>query len=138
MIAPLLLLQAATTAVPLPDALPRQELPARGCAAFLWSREDRQLIAMATADPAGLRVSIGGKVQDLARVAQAGIGGFGFAGTTRYAAGTTSATLDLTIAARADLTQGAAVPDATLTIAREGVDTLVLPVAGLIGCAPQR
>jgi hypothetical protein len=137
MIALLLALQAAP-APSLPDALPRQALPASGCAAFLWSRDDRRLVAMAIADPAGLRLSFGGKPADYPRTTQVGVGGFGFAGTTGYRLGATTATLDLTIAARGDLADGAAVPEATLTIARDGADTLVLPVAGLIGCAPKR
>lgn len=47
------------------------------------------------------------------------------------------ATLDLTFATRADLTDGGGVPEATLTIARDGADVMVLPVAGMIGCAPR-
>lgn len=129
----LLVLQAAVA--PLPGALPRQALPATGCAAYLWSRDDRRLVAVATADPASLRLSLGGMVVDVARTAQSGTGGFGFAGTTTYRSGDTSATLDLTIATQADLTAGATVPEATLTIGRDGADTLVLPVAGMIGCA---
>ena len=48
-------------------ALPKQDLPAKGCAAYLWTRGPSQaLIAMAVADPATIRLTIDGKVQDFA------------------------------------------------------------------------
>jgi hypothetical protein len=116
--------------------LPKQDLPAKGCAAFLWSASGtRALIAMATADPAQLRLSIGGAVTDLARDQQQGTGGFGFADTADYKSGDTSATLDMTIVARGDLKDGASVPEGTLRLDRTGQDSVVLPVVGLIGCA---
>ena len=139
MIALLLALQAVSAPPSLaPDALGRQALPERGCAAYLWSVSDRRLVAMASADPAELRVSLGGRVLDAARESQSGVGGFGFAGATSYRYGDLSMTLQLTIQARADLADGATAPAGTLTIARAGADTVVLPVAGLIGCAPAR
>lgn len=128
----------AQTAPPVLDALGRQALPRQGCAAYLWSVADRRLVAMATADPAGLKLSIAGSAADHPRESQSGVGGFGFAETTVYRRGEVAATLEMTIATRADLADGATVPNATLTIARTGADTLVLPVAGLIGCAPTR
>ena len=116
-------------------AIPRQTLPEHGCAAFLWSvGTTRALVAMANADPAMLRLSIDGTITDLARDTQQGAAGFGFAETTAYRAGTTTATLVMTVAVRSDLKEGAAVPQATLRLDREGKDSLVLPVAGLIGC----
>ena len=72
---------------------------------------------------------------DLPRVGQVGVGGYGLAATTTYQAGPVVATLSMTIAARDDLAAGATVPQATLTLRREGSDELVQPVAGLIGCA---
>lgn len=116
--------------------LPKQQLPARGCAAYLWSRSTTHaLVAMASADPAQLRISLDGTIADYPRAAQQGLGGFGFARTTTYRAGDVTAILEMTIQAQADLTQGAAVPSATLTLERPGKDTVVLPVGGLIGCA---
>lgn len=140
MIALLIALQAAAapTAPPNLDALDRQALPRQGCAVYLWSVADRRLVAMAGADPAELTLSIGGRAATYPRESQSGIGGFGFAETTGYRRGDVSATLELTIATRTDLTDGATVPRGTLTVARAGSDTLVLPVAGLIGCAPAR
>lgn len=129
-----LLLQAAAV-LPSPGVLPRQDLPPRGCAAFLWSVADRSLVAMASADAATLRVSIDGGVIDIARASESGVGDYGFAGVTGYAGRGLSATLDMTIARRTDLAAGAAVPSGTLTIARAGQDSVVVPVAGLIGCA---
>lgn len=126
-----LLLQAA----PVLDALPKQALPAKGCAAYLWSVADRRFVAMASAEPASLRLSLDGKVIDAARASQSGQGDYGFAGQMGYASGETVATLEMTITRRADLIAGAAVPSGTLTIVRGGGDSLVVPVAGLIGCA---
>ncbi|MDB5706817.1 MAG: hypothetical protein JWN66_3933 [Sphingomonas bacterium] len=116
--------------------LPKQELPARGCAAFLWTTNGtRALVAMATADPAQLRLSIGGTITDLPRDQQQGLGGFGFADTAEYKVGDVTATLDMKITARGDLKDGASVPEGTLRLDRTGQDSVVLPVVGLIGCA---
>lgn len=118
--------------------LPRQSLPDRGCAAYLFSAgQTRTLAAVATADPPTLRIALDGKVADYPRAAQAGVGALGLSGTTVYHAGDVTATLDMTIATPADLLDGAAVPAATLRIERPGRDGLVLPLGGLIGCAKQ-
>jgi len=144
MIAMLLALQASTTAPPPSAATPapmlgvieRQELPATGCAVFLWSSAgDRTLVAMATATPARIRLSpFGGPVTDLARVGGEGPASFGFAQSATYKAGAVTVTLSLTIATRADLTAGAAVPQGALMLEAPGRDAVVVPVAGLIGC----
>lgn len=126
-----------------PDGLPlgaigKQALPARGCAAFLWTRgPDHRLVAMALADPAQLRLALDGPAADFARSASSGANGYGFAGSTEYRRGDATATLAMTIAPRDDLAGGASVPDAILTIDRAGRDTVVVPVAGMIGCAAQ-
>ncbi len=128
-----LLIQAA--AAPTLGAIGTQQLPANGCAAYLWSASDRRLVAMASADPAQLRIALDGKVPvELPRVGQHGEGGFGLAASTDYRGGEVAATLDLTIAARADLKDGATVPQATLRIDQAGRDTVIVPLAGLIGC----
>jgi hypothetical protein len=117
--------------------LPKQQLPASGCAAYLWSDgTTKALVAMASADPAQLRLSIDGAITDLPRTAQQSTGGLGFAGTTTYQTGGVTVRLDMTIQTQRDLTQGAAVPTGTLTLQRPGKDIVVLPVGGLIGCAP--
>ena len=136
MIALLLALQAAGIDGTPVGALPRQDLPVSGCAAYLWtSGEPRQLVAMASASPAQIRMTVDGKQLDLPRDREQGAGALGFAGTTHYKLGDVAATLDLTIETRASLAGGAVVPSATLSLDRPGRDSVVLPVAGLIGCA---
>lgn len=112
----------------------KQAMPARGCAAYLWSTGDRALVAMATADSARLRLAVDGKPVDYARVDEGGPGGYGFAGVTTYRGGDLTVALDMTIVTREDLASGAMVPNATLRLERPGRDTIVLPVAGMIGC----
>jgi len=121
--------------VPIPGTLPKQALPARGCAVYLWSAEDRRLVAMAGADPATLRLVLDGKIVDIARAEQAGGAGFGFGDSTTYRRDDITATLAIQIATRSDLVDGAIVPTATLSLAKGGGDALVVPVGGLIGCA---
>ena len=126
-------LQSTVDGLPI-GALPQQDLPAKGCAAFFWTGGNTHaLVAVANADPAQLRLSIGGTVTDFARAAQQGIGGFGFAGVTEYQAGEVKATLDMTITTRPDLKDGAAA-SATLAIDRPGQDGIVVPLGGLIAC----
>lgn len=117
-------------------AIPRQDLPARGCAAYLWTASGtRTLVAMAQADPARLRLSIGGTIVDLERQAQVGAGGFGFAAASDYGGGSVSAKLTMRIETRESISAGAVVPEATLQLDRAGQDTVIVPVAGMIGCA---
>ena len=115
--------------------LPKQELPPKGCAAFLWTTSGtRTLVAMATADPAQLRLSLGGTVTDLARASQQGDAGFGFANSAEYGSADITATLDMTVVARGDIKDGAQVSGGTLRLDRKGQDGVVLPIVGLIGC----
>uniref|UniRef100_UPI0035C97B28 hypothetical protein n=1 Tax=uncultured Sphingomonas sp. TaxID=158754 RepID=UPI0035C97B28 len=117
-------------------AIPRQDLPAKGCAAYLWTASGtRALVAMAVADPARLRLSIGGTLTDLDRSAQVGASGFGFAEKNEYGGGALVAKLTMKIEARASISAGAIVPEGLLQIDRAGQDTIMLPVAGIIGCA---
>ena len=57
-----------------------------------------------------------------------------FGGVTVYRGGDVTATLDMAVAVRADISAGATVTSATLRIDRPGRDTVVMPVGGLIGC----
>lgn len=116
-------------------AIGKQAMPAKGCAAFLWAAADRTLVAMAVADTARIRVAVDGKPVDYARTDEAGPGGFGFAGVTTYRGGDLTIVLDMTVVSRDELTAGAMVPNATVRIDRPGRDTVVLPLAGMIGCA---
>lgn len=136
--------QPASTPTPLPasvDGLPigaiaKQELPARGCAAYLWTTTpSHALVAMAVADPSTIRLSVDGAPRDFAMTAQNGTSGYGFSQTITYQGGDVTAVLDMTIATRADMPGGASVPEATLRVDRPGKDSIVVPVAGLIGCA---
>ena len=145
MIAPLLALalQAAapaappivSAAAPLLGPIGQQALPAKGCAAYLWSTADRQLVAMASVDRGTLRVSVGGKTIDLARSAVSGTAPLGFAASTEYRGEGMSARLTMAVVQQEGLTAGARVPSGALHIDRPGADGVVVPVAGLIGCA---
>ncbi len=80
--APAAPLPASVDGLPI-GAIPKQQLPAKGCAAFLWSlTPSHALIAMAGADPATIRLSIGGGQKDFAMTAQNGGGTLGFSRTT--------------------------------------------------------
>jgi hypothetical protein len=129
---------AAPSANPGPGplaAIGQQKLPAKGCAAYLWNVDgNRQLVAMASADPAQIRLAIDGKTTDYAVSTQSPAIGFGFGGVTQYRGGDVTATLDMAVATRADISAGATVTSATLRIDRPGRDTIVVPVGGLIGC----
>ncbi|MBA4047423.1 MAG: hypothetical protein C0476_02640 [Sphingomonas sp.] len=117
-------------------AIPKQDLPQTGCAAFFWTAtQTRTLIAMASSDPARIRFAPEGKLVDLVRVRQSGPGDFGFLAQTAYAGGDLTVTIEMAIARRGDLTQGGVVEGGTITIAREGADSLIVPVVGIIGCA---
>lgn len=128
---------------PLPtsvDGLPigplaRQQLPVGGCAAFLWSKTPSgALIAMVTANPGQVRFAPYGLVTDLVRTTQSGGGVLGFAATSGYAGGDLRVTIDIDVALRDDLKDGAAIPEGTLRFERDGQDAVVVPVAGIVGC----
>ena len=75
-------------------AIGQQKLPVRGCAAYLWTLDgNRQMVAMASADPAQVRLAIDGKVADYARATQSDSIGFGFGGITQYRGDDLTATL---------------------------------------------
>jgi hypothetical protein len=115
--------------------IPKQTLPTGSCAAFLWSQTPSQgLIAMISASPAGIRFSPGGIVTDLVRVGQTGEAQFGLAATTDYAGGDFRVTVEMEIVKRGDLTDGAAVPRATMRVDQAGKDSVIVPAAGIIGC----
>ena len=118
-------------------AIGRQALPPTGCAVYLWTRaETPQLVGMAAAEPGVLRVSLDGKPLDLPRTGTQGTTARGFAAVSRYAAGEVSATLELVAVERPDLSDGALVQEAMLTVGKAGQDATVTPLGGLIGCAP--
>jgi hypothetical protein len=131
----LLLAAAAIEGTPL-GVLAPQEMPAKGCAAYLFTGDgSKRFVAMASAEAGTLRLVLDGATVDAARSGQTGAGGYGFAASTEYRGAELTATLELTSAPRADLTNGAVVPQATLRIDREGKDGVVTPLVGIIGCA---
>lgn len=137
MIAALLLLLAADPVASIDGlpigALPRQALPEKGCAAYLFTGGTTRAFAAMVA-PESLRLAIEGKVIDLPRTTQDGPVAHGLSRDTEYRSGDVAATLSLTIVDRPDLTQGAAVESALLTLERAGRDVVAVPLAGLVGC----
>jgi hypothetical protein len=115
--------------------LPRQELAVGQCAAFLWTQTPgHALVAMVSATPALIRYAPDGVVTDLPRTAMSGDDTYGLTPKSSYAGSGASIDINLTIEQRAALKDGAAVPEGTISISRAGADTVVVPVAGLIGC----
>lgn len=134
MLAFALALAASVNGLPLGELAP-QALPPSGCAAYLFTTgEKRHFVAVASAG--SIRVALDGKPVDLPRAAQVGAAGYGLAADTEYRAGDLLAALALTVSERSDLRDGAAVPAATLRIDRPGQDGVVVPLVGMIGCAP--
>ena len=118
-------------------AIGPQSLPPAGCAAFLWTRDQTpQLVGMLVAEPGRLRLNVNGRTLDLPRAHAEGATARGFPGLSRYAAGDVVASIELVAADRSDLADGALVEEATLTLTRADADTTVVPLGGLIGCAP--
>ena len=114
--------------------LPRQSLPKTGCAAYLFTTgETRAFAAMAAPDR--LRLSLDGKPLDLAPAAQSGPVRHGLSSDVDYRAEGVTARLSMTIVDRPDLTAGAQVVEALLTLDRAGRDSIAVPLAGLVGCA---
>lgn len=136
MIAALLLLAlqgaAAIDGLPI-GALPRQDLPKRGCAAYLFTVGPTRAFA-AMASPASLRIALDGKAVDLARAGGGGAEAHGLSRDGQYRADGIVARLSMTIVDRPDLAQGAAVTDAVLTLERAGKDAVAVPLAGMVGC----
>lgn len=125
---------AQAAAVPVLGTLPKQSLPEKGCAAYLWAVQDQRFVAMV--EPGRLRVMLDGKQADLPAAEAGGTGALGLASTTRYAGEGVTATLDMTITQRETLQDGAIVSDATIRLARGNQDEIIVPVGGLVGCAP--
>ena len=113
--------------------LARQALPAKGCAAYLFTTGQTKVLA-AMAGAQALRLALDGTAADYPRVGPAGAESLGLPAQGVYRAGAVTATLDMTVERRDDLTAGAMIPVATLRIDREGHDTVVVPLAGMVGC----
>ena len=115
--------------------LPPQVLPPQSCALFLWDRASRRRIVMAVANPATVSVIVDGKPLTFAATgAGEGDAVMQFAPRRRFGNDTIEISLDLAITASEG--GGAVIRDGTVSFARRGGDTVVAPVAGLIGCVP--
>ena len=137
MLLSILALAQAVPTVPAPPVLgvlPRQTLPERGCAAYLWAVQDQRFVAMV--EPGRLRIMLVGKPTDLAAAEAGGGATLGLASTTRYAGAGVTAMLDMTITQRETLQDGAIVSDASIRLTRGNQDEIIVPVGGLVGCAP--
>lgn len=122
------------------DELPPQRLAPQQCALFLWDRDSQRRIAMASSAPPapaagaspGLTIVTGGRIQRLAATDSAGVPVLGFAPHASYRGGDLTITTDLGI--EPTPVGGAIVRDGTLTLTLADGTTVVVPVAGLIGC----
>lgn len=136
----LLLALAAVAALPPPaplGILPRQQLAAGSCAAFLWQVADAPpLLAMIKTVPTGgLRIVIDGREVELARAeVQPSAAVRGLSPAARYAGDGISVTTALTVEERANLANGALIPSGSLTIERTSGDAVVVPVSGMLAC----
>lgn len=115
-------------------ALPRQDLPKAGCAAYLFTTGETRAFAAMVA-PDRLRLSLDGRMVDVARTGQSGAVRHGLPSDSDYRAEGLAARLSMTIADRPDLAGGAQVSEALLTLDRQGKDSIAVPLAGLVGCA---
>jgi len=122
-------------ALPL-GALPRQDLKASECAIFLWKTgEGARLLLVAWPDPPRARVLLEGSQVDLPRLPESGDTPAAARDShARYGDGDTTLTFDLTIEARAGLTDGALIPFGSLAYEKRGGESIVVPVRGLLGC----
>lgn len=132
-----LLLAAAAppAASPLPlGELPPQVLARQSCALFLWERATRRRLVMAVAAPAGIRVTVGGRLAVLPQVGAEGTAVLGFAPRTRYAGAGLAISLDLVISPGDNGAGGAVIRDGVVAVTSGDGTTVVAPVAGLVGC----
>jgi hypothetical protein len=115
--------------------LPPQPALAGQCALFIWVRaEPPQRVAMAREQPASLRIIIDGTQRDLPLLGRQGEPVAGFAPKSHYGDATITVRLDLAIVVRDGLSQGAVFNQGVLRLERQGGESAVYPVGGLIGC----
>lgn len=116
-------------------ALPPQPLPAKGCAAYLFTTgTTKALAATYDAETGRLRIVLDGVVTDLPRVAASGPVALGLSEESDFRGETVTAVLTMTVREQNGLTRGALVPEALLRIDRMGQDGIAVPLAGLVGC----
>ena len=104
--------------------LPQQTLQSGHCVTFLWTRtEPPRRVAMADETARTLRIVRGRKSLDLAS-----------AGQGLYAIEGLSITLDLDIADREGVTNGAIINQGAMRVEEAGKDSVVVPVGGIRAC----
>lgn len=131
----------AASALPPQSALPLAELPAQAlpkgrCALFLWERTagPPRRILMATAQPGLARIVWRGATVDLAQTGGSGDAVFGLTPRAGYAGSGVAIDLDLDFAGGSPLAGGLVVREGSLAFTPAGGDTVIVGVAGLIGC----
>jgi hypothetical protein len=126
---------AAQSPLPLAE-LPPQTLPDGRCALFLWERTDGpgRRILMATAAPGLVRIVWRGVSTDLPQTAASGEPLLGLSPKASYGDARLSIDLDLDFAGGTPLAGGHVVREGSLAFTPAGGDSVVVGVAGLIGC----
>lgn len=115
--------------------LPPQTLAPGQCALFLWERApSARRLAMLSAAPPFARVMTATGLRDLAQTGGAGEPRFGLTPEASYADGALSLSVDLRFEEAQGLVGGALARDGALSVATAGGETVVIPVAGILGC----
>jgi hypothetical protein len=115
--------------------LPPQTLAPGQCALFLWERApSARRLAMLSAAPPYARVMTAAGVRDLAQTGGAGEPRFGLTPEASYADATLALRVNLRFEEAQGLVGGALARDGALSIETPGGDTVVVPVAGILGC----
>jgi hypothetical protein len=133
-------LRATAATAPVPLQAMFEELPAQGlrtgqCALALWSRQAQPLrFLMTLSDPAVARVRMGGKLLELARVAQTGQPVYGQFPDQRYEGDGLTLSVSFSTQSLAALTGGAVVSSAMVEYSDAQGWTAIVPAAGMIAC----
>ncbi len=115
--------------------LPVQNLTTGQCGMVLWQRmEPARRIIFIVNTPAEARLVHKGKVVRLTRTDMSGGMQFGHAPQQRFDGRDVSLEIDVKIAQREGLVDGAVIPEGSVTYGPHGGASVVLPVIGLIGC----
>jgi hypothetical protein len=115
--------------------LPPQTLAPGQCALFLWERApSARRLAMLSAAPPFARVMTATGQRDLSQIAAAGEPRFGLTPEASYGDGALTLSVDLRFEEAQGLVGGALARDGALSVAIAGGETLVIPVAGILGC----
>jgi hypothetical protein len=115
--------------------LPPQTLGPGQCALFLWERApSARRLAMLSAAPPFARVMTADGPRDLAQTEGAGEPRFGLTPEAAYADATLRLRVDLRFEDAQGLVGGALARDGALAVEGPDGETVVIPVAGILGC----